>query len=123
MTSPLDACLRRSANLRWGVAMLALAAGPALSQPTGNPKGTMAPPAQGDAAKPPATRAEQPSDDAKKPQAGARTNPGSRAARSGNLRSPGVGTAGGLTGRHPGEGASNRTTETNQAPPAKPSKP
>jgi hypothetical protein len=99
--------------------MLALAVGPALSQPTGNPKGTAAPPTEGNAAKRPATRAQQPSDDAKKSNGGARTNPDSRAARSGNLRSPGVGTAGGLTGRHPGEGASNRTTETDQAPPVK----
>jgi hypothetical protein len=87
----------------------------ALSQPTGNPKGTSPPPSRGEAAKPPATHARPvakegavSSDEAAAPD--------SRAARSGNLRTPGVGSPGGLAGRHPGQQPSGGTTETNQAP-------
>lgn len=94
-----------------------LAAGPALAQPTGNPKGTTPPSTQGTAAKTPAERGGRPAQSEATPDvAGARTNPDSKAARSGQLRTPGIGTAGGLSGRHPGDGTANRTTETNQAP-------
>jgi len=118
MTRPIDTCFSRSANLRWGLAALALAVGPALSQPTGNPKGTAAPSVDGNATKSPATgnRARRTEDRA----SDTTSKPQDRTARSGNLRTPGVGTAGGLTGRHPGDGSSTSTTQTDQAPPAKP---
>ena len=89
MSRPLDSCLR-NASFRWGLAALAVAIGPAMSQPTGNPKGTAAPAVEGTASKPPATRnraaqnQDRGSDSATKPE--------SRAARSGNLRTPGIGT-------------------------------
>ncbi|WP_143684722.1 hypothetical protein [Variovorax sp. KK3] len=99
-------------------AALSIALGTAMAQPTGNPKGTVAPPSEGNAAKSPASgnRARQTE---APPQQGSATNPDSRAARSGNLHTPGVGTAGGLTGRHPGTGSTNGPTQTDQAPPVK----
>lgn len=85
------------------------------AQPTGNPKGSVAPSTAGQADKKPATRA---------PDTGARpkvpgeavTNPDNPISRSGNARTPGIGTTGGLTGRHPGDGSKNSTTQTDQAP-------
>ena len=117
MTRRLDSRVRRNAYLRWGFAVLAIAVGPALSQPTGNPKGTAAPSAEGSSAKPPATRNRAARKDDR--DANGATAPGSRAARSGNLRTPGIGTTGGLTGRHPGDGSGTGTTTTDQAPPPK----
>ena len=117
MTRSPHSPVRRNAYLRWGIAVLAIAAGPAMSQPTGNPKGTAAPSAQGSSAKPPATRNRAAPKDDRHPDSTA--DGSSRAARSGNLRTPGIGTTGGLTGRHPGDGSDTGTTQTDQAPPAK----
>jgi hypothetical protein len=114
---PFDACLRRTANIHWGLAVLALITGPAIAQPTGNPKGTAAPPTEGSSAKPPATRNRAGAPETRRPAAsGSATNPDAKAARRGQLRTPGTGTAGGLSGRHPGDGSSTGTTETDQAP-------
>lgn len=118
MTHPNPLSFRRSANFRWGLAALAIAAGPVMSQPTGNPKGTAAPTVEGNSTKSPATRNRDAR--AQEPGSDSNTKPDSRAARSGNLRTPGVGTAGGLTGRHPGSGTTTGTTQTDQAPAAKP---
>jgi hypothetical protein len=74
---------------------VALAATIGWAQPTGNPKGTVAPTTQGESAKAPATRS-MPIDSASKPAGAA--NPGQAEAVA---RTPGGGTAGGLTGRHP----------------------
>ena len=117
MTCPPHSPAPRNACLRWGLAVLAIAAVPAMSQPTGNPKGTAAPSVQGSSAKPPATRNRAVPKDDRQPDSTA--DGGSRAARSGNLRTPGIGTTGGLTGRHPGDGSGTGTTQTDQAPPAK----
>ena len=116
-TEHIDASRGRSARLHWALAVLALIAGPALAQPTGNPKGTAAPPSEGSAAKSPAThnRAD-PANTGRGTKSGETTNPDKRAARAGHLRTPGLGTAGGLSGRHPGDGSSTSTTETDQAP-------
>ena len=111
-----DACLRRTANLHWGLAVLALITGPAVAQPTGNPKGTAAPPSEGSAANSPATRNRAGAETERPATSGSATHPDARAARSGHLRTPGGGTAGGLSGRHPGDGSSTTTTETDQAP-------
>jgi len=100
---------------------LALAGGQALGQPTGNPKGTVAPSVKGTAPKPPATRA----DTTTTPSTPAPSDQGAmgsetRAGQSSDRRTPGSGTAGGLTGRHPGgQGSSTGTTETNQTRPVK----
>lgn len=86
----------------------------AQAQPTGNPKGSVAPTDQ---------RSSQPG--TPRPSGAARpgeaaTNPDAPAARSGALRQPGVGTTGGLSGRHPGDGSKTGTTSTDQAPPTGP---
>lgn len=86
----------------------------AAAQPTGNPKGTTAPTDQRSSH--PGTP--RPSGDARPGEAA--TNPDAPAARSGALRQPGTGTAGGLSGRHPGDGSKTGTTTTDQAPPAGP---
>lgn len=108
----------RSASFRWGFAALALAfaAGPAMAQPTGNPKGTAAPAAEGNSSKSPATRNRAAQQEDRRSESA--TKQDSRAVRSGNLRTPGSGTSGGLSGRHPGDGSATGTTQTNQAPPA-----
>lgn len=118
MNKSLSSCFRRNANLHWGLCALAAAVGPAMAQPTGNPKGTAPPSVEGNSAKPPATRSRNAGQEVE------RRNEDTRAAtprpvQEGHLRTPGVGTAGGLTGRHPGDGSTNRTTETDQAPPVK----
>jgi hypothetical protein len=114
----LSSCFRRNANLHWGLWALAAAVGPAIAQPTGNPKGTAPLNAEGNSSKAPATRNREMGrqEERRTEDAGGST---SKAAREGHLRTPGMGTAGGLTGRHPGDGSTNRTTETDQAPPAK----
>jgi hypothetical protein len=118
MNKSLSTCFRRSANLHWGLWALAAAVGPAMAQPTGNPKGTAPLNAEGNSQKAPATRNREMGgrDERRTEDASGAT---SKAARGGHLRTPGVGTAGGLTGRHPGDGSTNRTTETDQAPPVK----
>jgi hypothetical protein len=109
---------RRAANSRWGFAALALAfvVGPAMTQPTGNPKGTAAPAAEGSSSKSPATRNRAAQQEDRRSDSA--TKQDSRAVRSGHLRTPGTGTSGGLSGRHPGDGSATGTTQTNQAPPA-----
>ncbi|VTU41246.1 hypothetical protein H4CHR_05981 [Variovorax sp. PBS-H4] len=119
MNKTLNSCFRRSANLHWGLWALAAAVGPAIAQPTGNPKGSAPVTMEGNSAKAPATRNRNAGSEEERrteDRAGGST---SKASRAGHLRTPGVGTAGGLTGRHPGDGSANRTTETDQAPPAK----
>lgn len=108
----------RSASFRWGFAALALAfaAVPATAQPTGNPKGTAAPAAEGNSSKSPATRNRAAQQEDRRSESA--TKQDSRAVRSGNLRTPGSGTSGGLSGRHPGDGSATGTTQTNQPPPA-----
>ncbi|MBT2325490.1 hypothetical protein J7E62_24460 [Variovorax paradoxus] len=104
------------------VAAALLAVGPVQAQPTGNPKGTAPPPTEGAAAKSPsgsAARSRADRDEDARKSSGASTQQ-APAARGGHLRTPGAGTAGGLTGRHPGDDSSNRTTETNQAPRSRP---
>jgi hypothetical protein len=118
MNKSLNSCFRRSANLHWGLWALAAAMGPAMAQPTGNPKGTAPLSAEGNSAKPPATRNRNASQDGEQRVEGDRSS-APKAVREGHLRTPGMGTAGGLTGRHPGDGSTNRTTETDQAPPVK----
>lgn len=109
---------------------LALATAGASAQPTGNPAGTQSPDVRGQAAKTPATRAPQSgasaNDDQRAPTGDgqARTNPDNPAARAGHTRTPGGGTAGGLTGRHPQGGSAtdhqqhNRDSRKPQAQPA-----
>lgn len=118
MNKSLSSCFRRSANLHWGFWALAAAVGPAIAQPTGNPKGTAPMSAEGNSSKAPATRnrAASRTEERRTEDAGASTP---KAVREGHLRTPGIGTSGGLTGRHPGDGSTNRTTETDQAPPVK----
>lgn len=119
MTQSLSSCFRRSANLHWGLWALAAAIGPAIAQPTGNPKGTAPPAVEGNSAKPPATRKRDAGQGEERRAEGASSS-APKAVREGHLRTPGMGTAGGLTGRHPGgDGSTNRTTETGQAPPVK----
>ena len=118
MNRSLNSCFRRSANLHWGLWALAAAIGPAIAQPTGNPKGTAPLSAEGNSSKPPATRKRDTSQEEERRVEGASSS-APKAVREGHLRTPGMGTAGGLTGRHPGDGSTNRTTETDQAPPLK----
>lgn len=87
----------------------------AQAQPTGNPKGSVAPSTAGQADKKPATRSRDTGARPDRPGEAA-TNPDNPIARSGNARTPGIGTTGGLTGRHPGDGSKNSTTQTDQAP-------
>lgn len=84
------------------------------AQPTGNPKGTIAPTEQR-SSRPGTPRADAPA----RPGEPA-TNPDAPHVRSGALRQPGTGTSGGLSGRHPGDGSKTGTTSTDQAPPAGP---
>jgi hypothetical protein len=118
VNKPLSSCFRRSANLHWGLLALAAAVGPAIAQPTGNPKGAASLGAEGNSSKPPATRGRDASHQ-EKPRIEGASRSDIKAVRGGHLRTPGVGTAGGLTGRHPGDGSSSRTTETDEAPPVK----
>jgi hypothetical protein len=118
MNKSLSSCFRRSANLHWGLWALAAAVGPAMAQPTGNPKGTAPMTAEGNSQKPPATRNRDARQQEERRTEDTRAAT-PRAVQEGHLRTPGVGTTGGLTGRHPGEGSTNRTTETDQAPPVK----
>ncbi|KWT97001.1 MULTISPECIES: hypothetical protein [unclassified Variovorax] len=118
MNKSLSSCFRRNANLHWGLWALAAAVGPAMAQPTGNPKGTAPLSAEGNSAKPPATRKRDAGRPEERRVEGAESST-PKAVREGHLRTPGVGTAGGLTGRHPGDGSTNRTTQTDQAPPVK----
>jgi len=95
---------------------------PVDAQPTGNPKGSRAPSVQGESAKKPATRA-TPGDSGDKSgsvSSGETVTPDSPKARSGNLRTPGIGTTGGLSGHHPGDPPSTGPTQTDQAPKPKP---
>ncbi|WP_232076769.1 hypothetical protein [Variovorax sp. PBL-H6] len=120
MNKSLSSCFRRSANLHWGLWALAAAVGPAIAQPTGNPKGTAPMSTEGNSAKAPATRNRNASsEDQERRSSEDVGGASSRDARAGHLRTPGSGTTGGLTGRHPGDGSTNRTTETDQAPPLK----
>ena len=94
--SKLDARPTRGAwrTLALGIGV-ALAATIGAAQPTGNPKGTKAPAAEGQSGKMPATRkpAGQHESNA------VATGPASQAAS--RERTPGGGITGGLTGRHP----------------------
>jgi len=91
---------------------------PVDAQPTGNPKGSMAPSVKGESGKKPATRARA-GDKSGSVSSGETVTPDSPTARSGNLRTPGIGTTGGLSGHHPGDPPSTGTTQTDQAPRAK----
>ena len=108
------------ARLGLAIAIAVMLAGPAaIAQPTGNPKGTAKPPSQGAAAKAPEGARARPADTAPaEADRGARTNPDDSRARGGHMGTPGVGTAGGLSGRDPGKTnpSTTGTTETNQAP-------
>jgi len=93
---------------------VALAASIGAAQPTGNPKGTMTPPTQGESGKTPATRSSA-VDSTSKPAAGANAGQGAAVART-----PGGGTAGGLTGRHPqGDSGDAKQNSTPQSIPQK----
>lgn len=101
---------------------------PVAAQPTGNPKGSMAPSVQGESGKKPATRATpggsgesaDSGDKGGSVSSGETVTPDSPKARSGNLRTPGIGTTGGLSGHHPGDQPSTGPTQTDQAPKPKP---
>ncbi|WP_225784179.1 hypothetical protein [Xenophilus sp. Marseille-Q4582] len=123
MTSTLPRPPRAPIGRRALAACLALAACAAFAQPTGNEAGSARPDVRGQAAKPPATRSptakDAPNDQQRAvPQpGGAATNPDNPAARSGHTRTPGSGTAGGLSGRHPqgGRGDGGETGATGRA--------
>lgn len=108
---------KRAFSLALGASVLT-ASFIAHAQPSGNPKGSAAPSTAGQAEKKPASRGRDTGARQDRP-AEAATNPDNPIARSGNARTPGVGTTGGLSGRHPGDGSKNSTTQTDQAPPPK----
>ncbi|VWX59465.1 conserved exported hypothetical protein [Burkholderiales bacterium 8X] len=94
----IDRAARRCAAV---LAIAALAAGAAVAQPSGNPKGTSAPPTS-EVGKAPEGASRRGDSAAARSTTERQTNPGSPQASSGGLRTPGSGTAGGLTGRQPG---------------------
>lgn len=108
--------LPRTLLLAIGASALTLSMA-AQAQSSGNPKGSIAPSSTGQAEKKPATRATGTGARQDRP-AETTTSPDHPIARSGNARTPGIGTTGGLTGRHPGDGSTNSTTRTDQAAPA-----
>jgi len=105
--------MRRIASHVLTIALCAVLPWFAVAQPTGNPKGTAAPSVTGESAKPSATRA-RPVTKTGPVSSDQVMAPDSRAARSGNLRTPGVGSPGELAGRQPGQ--QGGPTETNQTP-------